>query len=422
MPKREKPSASQPHGGRSRSIAPARPARGTSANGAAAGDPGGPGAVPIDAGEFRRSLLRHYDVHRRELPWRRDADPYRVWVSEIMLQQTRVDAVVPYYERWMRRFPTLDALADADVDDVLRHWQGLGYYARARNLHRAARIVRERHRGRIPDDPAALRRLPGVGEYTAGAIASIAYGIAAPAVDANVRRVFSRLLDDPDPAPAVLRQAVEALVPPDRPGDFNQALMELGATVCTPRAPACDRCPVKAMCRAHANGTVAERPRPKASRPLPEDIVGTAVIVAADGALLLARRPAEGLLGGLWEFPGAVAAPGEAPVDAARRAALAAVDSATAAAGDTHARDASIADPVQLGAVVHTFSHRRVTYHAFVFATSGGGDGGRPPRADRAWVAPDAVSGYALPTAQRRVLERFLDRWAERGDAGAPSP
>src|SRR5690606_12408822 len=192
---------------------------------------------------IRRALLRHYDQHRRELPWRGTADPYRVWVSEIMLQQTRADVVAPYYERWLERFPTLDALADAELDDVLHAWQGLGYYARARNLHRAARMVRERHGGELPRDAAALRALPGVGAYTAGAIASIAFGEPCPAVDGNVRRVLARLFDLADAAPGTIHELAARLVPRRRAGDFNQALMDLGATVCSPRRQACGECP-----------------------------------------------------------------------------------------------------------------------------------------------------------------------------------
>lgn len=350
---------------------------------------------------LRHRLLAFYDARSRDLPWRREADPYRVWVSEVMLQQTRVEAVIPYYERWMRRFPTLEALAEADVDDVLREWQGLGYYARARNLHRAARLVRERHNGRIPADPEALRQLPGVGEYTAGAIASIAFGIPAPAIDGNVRRVFSRLLDDPDPAPSELRGVVAALVPEDRPGDFNQALMELGATICTPRSPACDRCPVAAMCRARANGTVAERPRPKPKKALPEDDVATAVVVAPSGRFLLTRRPEDGLLGGMWEFPGTAVRPGETIADAARRAAIEALGDTTG----THAAVTAIA-PVPLGAVVHTFSHRRTTYHAFRLDLDNepANHDAAASSAGRAWVAPGDIAGYALPTAQLRII------------------
>lgn len=212
-------------------------------------------------GALRAKLLAFYDEHRRDLPWRHDPDPYRVWVSEVMLQQTRADTVIPYYERWLRRFPTLDALATAEPDDVLKQWEGLGYYSRARNLQRAARFVRERHRGDVPSEPSALRELPGVGDYTAGAIASIAFGRAEPAVDGNARRVLSRLLDIADARPTGLNKVATALVPNERPGDFNQAVMELGATICTPRNPRCDECPIGELCRSRARGTQHLRPR-----------------------------------------------------------------------------------------------------------------------------------------------------------------
>ena len=214
---------------------------------------------------LRHRLLVWYDEHRRDLPWRDDPgpsrpDPYRVWVSEAMLQQTRVRTVIPYFERWMERFPTLDALARADREDVLRAWAGLGYYARARSLHRAARIVRDQYGGTLPDTAPALRELPGIGDYTAGAIASIAFGRREPAVDANARRVLARLLDLPSPTDGEIRGRAAALVPARRPGAFNQALMDLGATLCAPRAPACPACPLGRLCRSHARGTQYRRP------------------------------------------------------------------------------------------------------------------------------------------------------------------
>ncbi|MDP9349789.1 MAG: A/G-specific adenine glycosylase, partial [Gemmatimonadota bacterium] len=191
---------------------------------------------------LRDLLLRWYDAHRRDLPWRAEGppDPYRVWLSEVMLQQTRVETVKPYFRRWLERFPTLAALAEAPQDEVLKAWEGLGYYSRARNFHRAAREVVERYGGEVPGDAAAFRALPGVGRYTAGAVLSIAFGRPEPVVDGNVRRVFARLLDDPDPAEGALWALAEALVPGARPGDLNQALMELGATVCVPRNPRCE--------------------------------------------------------------------------------------------------------------------------------------------------------------------------------------
>jgi len=192
---------------------------------------------------FRRALLDHFDRTRRALPWRSERTPYRVMVSEFMLQQTRVETVIPYYERWVRRFPGWDALAGAEEEEVLGEWTGLGYYRRARNLHRTARVVRERFGGALPEDSEALKRLPGVGEYTAGAVSSIAFGRVVPAVDGNVRRVLCRLFDLEAPTASRLREAAAGLVDPERPGDFNEAMMELGATVCTPRSPGCAGCP-----------------------------------------------------------------------------------------------------------------------------------------------------------------------------------
>ena len=262
---------------------------------------------------FRRALLDHFDRRRRPLPWRRGRTPYRVMVSEFMLQQTRAETAIPYYDRWLRRFPGWEALADAPADDVLLAWKGLGYYRRARSLHRTAMIVRERYGGRLPEDPAELRTLPGVGEYTAGAVASIAFGLAVPAVDGNVRRVLSRLMDVGDPTATLLRDEATRLLDPERPGDFNEAMMELGATVCTPRSPRCDDCPVRPHCIADKAGTVSDRPLVRRRRPLPRVAYVTAVVVrgAATSSptapppahTLLTRRPDTGLLAGMWEFP-----------------------------------------------------------------------------------------------------------------------
>ena len=341
-----------------------------------------------ETAEIAARLLAHYDAYARELPWRRDTDPYRVWVSEVMLQQTRVEAVVPYFERWMSRFPTLDALAEADLDDVLRAWEGLGYYARARNLHRAARVVRERYGGVLPEDPEALRSLPGVGEYTAGAIGSIVFGRREPAVDGNVRRVLSRLYDLPSPTPSVLRRLAAALVPADRPGDFNQALMEFGATVCTPRSPSCETCPLEALCLARRRGTVAERPLPPKRKPVPENDVGCAVIVARGGRVLLVRRPEDGLLGGMWEFPGAEVRTDESPAEAAARA-----------AADMVGDDVDPGAP--LATVTHEFTHRRTTYHAFRFRVEAPTP--IPDGTVAAWATTDDLDAYAMPIAQRKI-------------------
>ena len=337
----------------------------------------------------RRKLLAFFRSNRRDLPWRRTRDPYRIWVSEVMLQQTRVDVVVPYYERWLERFPTIDDLAAASTDDVLRAWQGLGYYRRARNLHRAALAVRERHHGAVPDTAAALLTLPGVGRYTAGAIASIGFGRPEPAVDGNARRVLCRLLDVDDASPSTLHALAAALVPAGRPGDFNQAVMELGATVCTPRSPRCGVCPLTAECSAFGAGTQQERPLRRRALPVPAFDVGTAVLVDDQGRVLVTRRPEEGLLGGLWEFPGAIVRPDESARDAARRALVAFRLHVPARAGRL------------LGLVRHVFSHRRETYHAFRYTRRT-----PPPAMDEQnarWIEPDDVAHITLPAAQQRI-------------------
>ncbi|HET6342523.1 MAG TPA: A/G-specific adenine glycosylase, partial [Gemmatimonadota bacterium] len=269
----------------------------------------------------RRRLLDHYDRHGRDLPWRGETDPYRIWVSEVILQQTRVETAIPFYRRWMERFPTLEALAGADSEAVMAAWSGLGYYRRARHLHRAALMVRDRLDGVLPSKADDLRKLPGIGAYTAGAVASIAFGRREPAVDGNARRVLSRLFDLERPSGAALARLAGALVPADRPGDFNQALMDLGATVCLPRVPRCTACPLETLCLARRRDTVPERPAPRQRREIPEFAVGVAVISSPRGQVLLARRPDEGLLGGTWEFPGALAGRREGPARAAWRAA-----------------------------------------------------------------------------------------------------
>jgi A/G-specific adenine glycosylase len=249
-----------------------------------------------------RRLVDWYAGARRDLPWRRTRDPYRIWVSETMLQQTRVETVVPYYERFLARFPTLESLAVADQESVLREWAGLGYYARARNLHRAAGAVLRDHGGELPRDAAALASLPGVGRYTVGALRSIAFDERAAAVDGNVKRVFARLAGERSPTEGELWRMAESLVPENAAGDWNQALMELGATICTPRKPACLVCPVEASCAARAAGDPESFPAP-AKKAAARRVTAVAGLLARRGRVLLVRRPSRGLLGGLWELP-----------------------------------------------------------------------------------------------------------------------
>ncbi|HSM35046.1 MAG TPA: A/G-specific adenine glycosylase [Longimicrobiales bacterium] len=351
-----------------------------------------------------RELLRWYDRNGRELPWRRETpDPYAVWVSEVMLQQTRVGTVEPYFERWMRRFPDVASLADADLEDVFKVWEGLGYYARARRLHAVARLVRERG-GTLPSTSEELRALPGIGSYTAGAIASIAFGANEPAVDANARRVLARVYDLAAPAPAELERLARSWLVPDRAGDVNQAVMDLGATVCTPRDPACGACPLAEACLALRRGTVAERPRRRARAPVPaRSFVVGLVRSGASGSerMLVRRRAPGGFLGGLWEFPtvpGRAGSDGDAR-DAALESARAALRAACAAP-----RDLAVDETVPRLRVRHAYSHFVGTYEVL---------GLRAPRTfepaeGAAWVRPDALANLAMPAAFRRICAGCL--------------
>lgn len=253
------------------------------------------------------SLLKWYDENKRALPWRRDTQPYPVWISEIMLQQTRVEAVIPYYERFMSALPDVHALADTSLENLYKLWEGLGYYTRPRMLHAAAQIVSRQMGGHFPDNATGLRALPGIGEYTAGAVASICFGERAPAIDGNVLRVFARYLGirEEIERPGVrrtIKEAVLAMMPADRPGDFNQALMELGATVCTPKRPRCLLCPWQADCDAFCAGDAPDLPLRAPKKDKKNEALHVAVILCK-GRVLLRQRPAQGLLGGLWEFP-----------------------------------------------------------------------------------------------------------------------
>jgi A/G-specific adenine glycosylase len=278
--------------------------------------------------KVRRALLGWYDRNRRDLPWRRTNDPYAIWVSEVMLQQTRTATVEPYYERFLQLFPDPDALARATEDEVLSAWSGLGYYRRARMLQAGAQAVVTRHGGRVPDDPRALMKLPGIGRYTAGAIASIAYGKPAPILDGNVRRVLSRLdgLDagrcDRATEQKRLWAMAARLAQGDRPGDLNQAMMELGALVCTPRHPQCAGCPVRSDCHAYGAGDPTAYPAVE-SRPPIERVEVVVVWLLRGDRLLLSRQTADGPLRGKWDLPARLLAAGDQARAAIRREMLA---------------------------------------------------------------------------------------------------
>jgi len=258
--------------------------------------------------EFRNHLVDWFLSEKRDLPWRENKDPYRIWVSEIMLQQTRVDTVIPYYNQFMQQFPTLSDLANSEEEKVLKAWEGLGYYSRARNLQTAVKEVQENYKGKVPSTIEEISKLKGVGPYTAGAILSIAYGVPEPAVDGNVMRVFSRILTISDDIGVpknrkIFEKAVKALISHDNPSAFNQGLMELGALICTPTNPACLLCPVREECLAFEKGLVNELPiKSKKKKPKPLQLV-VGVIQNQEGKFLIQQRPENGLLANMWEFP-----------------------------------------------------------------------------------------------------------------------
>lgn len=345
-----------------------------------------------EPGRVTAALLAWFAGWERDIPWRDESDPYRIWVAEIMAQQTRIETVRPYYARFLDRFPTLEALARAELGEVLRVWEGLGYYGRARNLHRAARDLVARRGGALPEEPGELRRLPGIGPYTAGAIASLAFGRPEPAVDGNARRVLSRLFDLAAPSRGALEEAARGLLEacPGSAAGLNQALMDLGASVCTPRSPACPRCPLRPSCLAHARGTVDARPPPRPGRELPHHDVAVG-IVWKGGKTLIQRRPETGLLGGLWEFPGGKVEPGETPGEAVRREIR-----------EELGIEVRVEDP--LDPFDHAYSHFRVTLHPF-HAPWVAGEPEPGTATAWSWVRPETLGEYPFPAANRRIIQ-----------------
>jgi A/G-specific adenine glycosylase len=278
---------------------------------------------PSVTAALRRDLLAWYRTHRRDLPWRQTRDPYRIWISEVMLQQTQVATVIPYYQRFLKRFPNLAALARADLQQVLKHWEGLGYYRRAHHLHRAARELVDRGNGRLPDERQTFRSLPGVGDYIANAVMSIAFGRPCAVVDGNVKRVLARLEGitaevNQAASHRVYQAAADRLLDRGDPGTFNQALMELGALVCTPRNPSCPVCPWQVPCFARQNDATTDLPRRIRKAPIPEHVMAAGLLWHRR-RLLIVQRPSEGLLAGLWEFPAGRRLADETPQDACRR-------------------------------------------------------------------------------------------------------
>lgn len=344
---------------------------------------------------FVEKLLAWFAVAMRPLPWRQTYDPYSVWLSEIMLQQTQMERGVRYFNAWMRRFPDIRSVAEADEEVVLAAWEGLGYYSRARNLHNAAKRVMGKHQGVFPENIEDIRALPGVGEYTAGAIAAIAFNLPEPAVDANVLRIFARIcdIDAPVAAPTVkaeITASVRRLLPFASSRLLCQALMELGALVCS-KTPKCAQCPVVDYCAAHRNGTVPERPRltGKTSYKLLELVAG---VIVRDGRVLIRKRSPQGLWAGLWEFPGGEMWDGETAKQAVARCV---------------AEETGLAASVRkkIATVKHGYTTWRVTLHGYLCEVKSATEA--EPPGECLWVAPDEIGLYAFPAGHRKLLEKL---------------
>ncbi|HEY5158080.1 MAG TPA: A/G-specific adenine glycosylase [Anaerolineales bacterium] len=347
--------------------------------------------------EISDKILQWYENHGRKLPWRGHPDPYAVWVSEIMLQQTRVETVIPYFERWMIRFPSIPDLANATEGEVLSLWEGLGYYSRARNLHKAARLVVDGHGGELPRDLPSLRKLPGIGRYTAGAIASMAFGLDEATLDGNLRRIFARVFDVAQPADAPAGQKLlwglaQENLPAGRAGDYNQALMDLGAIICLPRNPTCLLCPLSELCKARIGGIQEQRPVLKLRPKIPQYTV-TAAVLQREGKVLLAKRPSKGLLGGMWEFPGGKVEEGET-LEVCLGREIREETGAEIRVGEA------------FGIYRHAYTHFSITLHAFFCELIAG-----EPRAieatELAWVKPMELNNYPMGKVDRQIARRL---------------
>ena len=347
---------------------------------------------------LRRSLLDWYQRHGRELPWRNTRDPYKIWVSEIMLQQTQVNTVIPYYMRWLQKFPTVETLAQADQQIVLKAWQGLGYYARARNLHRAAQVLVEKHDGQFPTNLDAAMQLPGIGRTTAGGILSAAFELPTAILDGNVKRVLARLIGLSHPPNRIQKQlwkVSETLLDPVYSRDFNQGIMDLGATICTPKDPICDGCPWQNDCRAYHLNLQSTLPMIEKRSPLPHKNIGVAVIRNNAGQILIDRRRQEGLLGGMWEFPGGKIEPNETVEECIQREIQ-----------EELGIDIQVGD--HLITVDHAYSHFRVTLNVHHCQYQSGEP--KPIECDEIrWVTLDEIQAYPFPKANEKIIEALQE-------------
>ncbi|WP_394237894.1 A/G-specific adenine glycosylase [Niallia oryzisoli] len=350
----------------------------------------------VDRQEFRQDLIGWFVKEMRDLPWRKDQDPYKIWVSEIMLQQTRVDTVIPYFNRFMEQFPTIEALSKAEEEKVLKAWEGLGYYSRARNLHSAVKEVHEKYDGRVPDDPKEIAALKGVGPYTAGAILSQAYGIPEPAVDGNVMRVLSRILlieDDIAKASSrkIFEKAVRELISHENPSYFNQALMELGAIVCTPTSPSCLLCPVREHCVAFHEGVQHELPVKTKNKKLREVHLAAAVLKDDEGRTLIHKRDEKGLLANLWEFPNIEI---HLPFKTEKEQLKEVLKSEYGAEIDLGE---------MVGTIDHVFSHLTWTIHVY----EGRINLLKEEKPDLKMVTAEQIESYPFPVSHQKMIKQF---------------
>lgn len=351
----------------------------------------------MDKISFRNDLIGWFSMEQRELPWRKDRDPYKIWVSEIMLQQTRVDTVIPYFNAFIEKFPTIEKLANADEEEVLKAWEGLGYYSRVRNLQSAVRDVHENYNSKVPDTPTEISALKGVGPYTAGAILSIAYGKPEPAVDGNVMRVLSRILliwDDIAKASSrrIFEEAIKELISHENPSYFNQALMELGALICTPTSPSCLLCPVREHCAAFAEGVQQELPVKSKKKKQRNVLLAAGVFTNEEGRILIRKRPETGLLANLWEFPSI-----EIGLDFQRQRGQLAEHFA-----ETYGIHAKVEQ--SLGQIDHVFSH--LIWNVQVY--SGSFIGGIVETPQLKLVNQDEIHQYAFPVLYQKMLKQYL--------------
>ena len=352
----------------------------------------------VNVRPFQRKLLGWFAKHKRLLPWRLDGNPYRIFVVEVMLQQTQIKTVIPYYERWLRAFPDVKALAEAPLDQVLKLWEGLGYYSRARNLHKAAQTIVERFGGKIPSGLESLQSLPGIGRYTAGAIASIAFQKPVPLVDGNVSRVLSRVFNlkkditKPE-TQKLLYDIAETLVPEKSPGDFNQALMELGSLVCIPEVPKCSICPVQTLCLAYQEGDPSKLPiKSKGFRVKEIDMV--VGMLTKNGKLLVRRRPERGIWGGLWEIPGTVRTINQTPEEALKEE----FREALGLAIHIYKKE----NPVK-----HLFTHRKALIHPF-YCECKNNESFRSKKVKTRWVSQKELKKLSFPVPHQKILRDCL--------------